>query len=415
MGRGIGIHIHNIRGAGSRIAGTNGISNGIVPMLKIFNNTARYVDQGGGKRPGSFAIYLEPHHPDIIQFLDLRKNTGDEELKARDLFYGLWISDYFMKCVQNDEDWYLFCPNECPGLSDCYGEDFNNLFNKYVSMEKWTKKLKARELWFKILDAQMETGTPYMLYKDAANQKSNQKNLGTIKSSNLCTEIIEYSSKDETAVCNLASIALSKFVKDNTFDYNFLYNVTQVIVENLNKIIDINFYPTIETKRSNKLHRPIGIGVQGLADVFFKLNIPFTSNEAKIINKNIFETIYFAALEKSNEISILRYNGINSLRKLLKMNQITSFYNTPENDLFKIHTSYEDHLKNAQLNGLFYKYQPILAELSNNDINDNLAGSYSSFSGSPASRGLLQFDLWNVKPSNRYDWNKLNNLSLNMD
>ena len=294
---GIGCHMHNVRATGSHIRGTNGTSNGIVPMLRVFNMTARYVDQGGGKRNGSFAIYLEPWHADIEEFLELKKNHGDEEMRARDLFYALWISDLFMEKVKADEDWHLFCPDKCPGLADCYGEKFKELYNKYVSEGKENKTIRARELWFKILDSQMETGTPYILYKDPANSKSNQQNLGTIKSSNLCCEIIEYSNAEQTAVCNLASIGLSKFVKeDKTFDYEKLHEVTQVITSNLNKVIDVNFYPTPKTKLSNLLHRPIGIGVQGLADVFALMDIAFNSTEALSINKKIFETIYHASL-----------------------------------------------------------------------------------------------------------------------
>ena len=414
---GIGLHVHNIRAAGSHIRGTNGTSNGLVPMLRVFNNTARYVDQGGGKRHGSFAIYLEPWHGDIFEFLEMKKNHGDEEMRARDLFYALWIPDLFMKRVANNSDWTLMCPDVCPGLSDCYGEKFEELYTKYESEGKGIKTVKARDVWFKILDAQMETGTPYMLYKDACNSKSNQKNLGTIKSSNLCTEIVEYSNDEETAVCNLASIALSKFIKktvspftntvtvytkDNCkwcdllkyllkrknidynqvvvepskfedykkqfnvetlplllhgeekvggynatldllrdqFDYDLLHKVTKVVTRNLNNVIDINYYPTDKTKNSNMKHRPIGIGVQGLADAFAKMDVAFHSNLAKQINKNIFETMYHAALEASMEA--------------------------------------------AQQDG-----------------------PYSSFKGSPASEGILQFDMWNVTPSSRYDWDSL--------
>ena len=413
---GIGMHIHNIRAAGSHIRGTNGTSNGIVPMLRVFNNTARYVDQGGGKRHGSFAIYLEPWHGDIEEFLEMKKNHGDEEARARDLFYALWIPDLFMKRVSCNEDWTLMCPDHCPGLSDVYGEEFEKLYEKYEKENKGVRTVKARDLWYKILNSQIETGTPYMLYKDACNKKTNQKNIGTIKSSNLCCEIVEYSDPTETAVCNLASIALSKFVKkvpspfsnvkvytkdncvwcsllkamlksnnieyteikvskeefqqfkddhnvktvpqlyDNdklignyskcreilrpTFDYDLLHKITKVVTENLNKVIDINFYPTSKTHNSNNKHRPIGIGVQGLADAIAKMDIPFHSDEAKKINKLIFETMYHAALEKSMEIS---------------------------------------------------------KEIS----------PYSSFEGCPASKGILQFDMWNVTPSKRYDWTKL--------
>ena len=339
---GIGLHIHNIRAKGTHIHGTNGTSNGLVPMLRVFNNTARYVDQGGGKRNGSFAIYLEPWHADIEDFLELKKNHGDEELKARDLFYALWISDLFMERVKENAKWSLLCPHECPGLSDVYGDKFKELYETYELSGKARKTINARDLWFKILDSQMETGTPYILYKDAANSKSNQQNLGTIKSSNLCCEIIEYSDANETAVCNLASIALPAFVNEKTkeFDYAKLHDVTKVVTNNLNRVIDINFYPTEKTKNSNFKHRPIGIGVQGLADAFILMDISFHSEAAKNVNKLIFETIYHGALEKSNEISIL-------------------------------------------------------------------LGAYSSFVGCPASNGVLQFDMWSVTPSQRYDWTTL--------
>ncbi|HEY8401091.1 MAG TPA: ribonucleoside-diphosphate reductase subunit alpha [Cytophagaceae bacterium] len=301
---GIGLSIHNIRATGSYIKGTNGTSNGIIPMLRVFNDTARYVDQGGGKRKGAFAIYLEPWHADIFEFLDLRKNHGKEELRARDLFYALWVPDLFMKRVEANEDWSLFCPHEAPGLADTYGKDFENLYEKYEKEGKARKTVKAQELWFAILEAQTETGTPYMLYKDHANRKSNQKNLGTIKSSNLCTEIMEYTSPDEVAVCNLASIALPKFVINGKFDHDKLYEVTYAATKNLNRIIDINYYPVEEAKRSNLRHRPIGLGVQGLADTFILLRMPFDSEEAKGLNKDIFETIYFAAMTASKDLAI---------------------------------------------------------------------------------------------------------------
>ena len=432
---GIGMHIHNIRASGSHIRGTNGTSNGIVPMLRVFNNTARYCDQGGGKRKGSFAIYLEPWHADIESFLDMKKNHGDEEQRARDLFYALWIPDLFMKRVKQNGIWTLMCPDKCPGLSDVYGEEFDVLYTKYENDGRGNKTMKARDIWLKILDSQIETGTPYLLYKDACNKKSNQKNVGTIKSSNLCTEIIEYSDDKETAVCNLASIGLSNFVETNytnengspidnvtmwtrdgckyctmakllidrmvkankltdieyinvdenaerwetfkkhkmennveiktlpfisvsgkdvggyteledllrpKFNYEKLHEVTKIATDNLNKVIDINFYPTEKTRRSNMRHRPIGIGVQGLADVYAKMNVPFHSQMAKDINKKIFETIYHAALEKSNELSIEE-------------------------------------------------------------------GSYETFEGSPTSKGILQFDMWNVSPGSNYDWGVLKN------
>ena len=419
---GIGMHIHNIRGAGSHIRGTNGTSNGIVPMLRVFNNTARYVDQGGGRRNGSFAIYLEPWHPDIMEYLDMKKNHGDEEARARDLFYALWLNDLFMQRVKQNKKWTLMCPDACRGLSDAYGDDFKTLYEEYESKNMGMRTVNARDVWFKILDSQSETGVPYLLYKDACNQKSNQKNLGTIKSSNLCCEIVEYSDDKETAVCNLASIALSKFVKPPTypfkntgadsikvytknncnwclmmknelkknkisyteevvevedfesfkkqhgvetvpqlydgdeliggyskvaellkpkFDYDELHHITKIVTANLNKVIDINFYPTTKTHTSNMRNRPIGIGVQGLADAFALLNLPFHSEEASRVNEMIFETMYHAALEKSMEIA-------------------------------------------------------------------KIEGPYSSFKGSPASKGILQFDMWNVKVSNnRYDWDKL--------
>ena len=416
---GIGMHIHNVRGSGSHIRGTNGTSNGIVPMLRVFNNTARYVDQGGGRRNGSFAIYLEPWHPDIMEYLDMKKNHGDEESRARDLFYALWLNDLFMERVKQNKKWTLMCPDTCRGLSDVYGDEFNTLYEEYENKNMGMKTVNARDVWFKILDSQSETGVPYLLYKDACNKKSNQKNLGTIKSSNLCCEIIEYSDDKETAVCNLASIALSKFVdkakipfnvnnikiytknncnwclmmknelkKNNityteekvevddfesfkkqhgvetvpqlydgdeliggyakvaellkpTFNYDELHKTTKIVTNNLNKVIDINFYPTTKTKTSNMRNRPIGIGVQGLADTFALMNIPFHSEEATKVNNHIFETMYHAALEKSMEIS-------------------------------------------------------------------KIEGPYSSFNGSPASKGILQFDMWNVNVSNdRYDWDQL--------
>ena len=300
---GIGLSIHNIRSTGSYISGTNGTSNGIVPMLRVFNDTARYVDQGGGKRKGSFAIYIEPWHSDIFDFLDLKKNHGKEEMRARDLFYAMWVPDLFMKRVEENAEWTLMCPNECPGLYDCHGDEFDKLYLKYEKQSKGRKTIKARELWEKILESQIETGTPYMLYKDSANRKSNQKNLGTIRSSNLCTEILEYTSKDEIAVCNLASIALPMFVEEGEFNHKKLYDVTVRVTKNLNKVIDRNYYPVKEAENSNFRHRPIGIGVQGLADAFIQLRMPFTSEKAKELNQDIFETIYFASLNASVEES----------------------------------------------------------------------------------------------------------------
>ena len=367
---GIGLHIHNVRAKGSHIQGTNGTSNGLVPMLRVFNNTARYVDQGGNKRNGSFAIYLEPWHADVEDFLEMRKNHGDEESKARDLFYALWISDLFMERVKSNAKWSLFCPHECPGLSDVYGDKFEKLYEKYESDGKARKTMNARDLWFKILDAQMETGTPYILYKDSANEKSNQQNLGTIKSSNLCCEIIEYSDANETAVCNLASIGLPTFVNEETktFDYEKLHYVTKVVTTNLNKVIDVNFYPTEKTKTSNLRHRPIGIGIQGLADVFVLLDLPFQSDEAKEINKLIFETIYHASLERSNEIAIERTNKIKQHMNTLSESELLDLIG---------------------------------------DKSPDLLGVYNSFEGSPASKGILQFDMWDVSPSDRYDWTTL--------
>ena len=337
---GIGLSIHDIRATGSYIKGTNGTSNGIVPMLRVFNDTARYVDQGGGKRKGSFAIYVEPWHADIFDFLDLKKNHGKEEQRARDLFYALWIPDLFMKRVEENGDWTLMCPHECPGLSDTYGKKFEKLYKKYESEGKGRKTMKAQELWFKILESQIETGTPYMLYKDAANEKSNQKNLGTIKSSNLCTEIIEYTAPDEVAVCNLASIALPKFVTDGKFDHEKLFNVTYRVTRNLDKVIDANYYPVPEARNSNMRHRPIGIGVQGLADAFILMRHAFDSAEAKQLNKEIFETIYYAAVTASKDLAI-------------------------EN------------------------------------------GPYETWKGSPISNGVFQFDMWKVKPTDRWEWDLL--------
>ena len=405
---GIGLHMHNIRATGSHIRGTNGISNGIVPMLRVFNMTARYVDQGGGKRNGSIAIYMEPHHADIYDFLDLKKNHGDEEMRARDLFYALWISDLFMEKVKKDEMWSLFCPDACPGMSDVYGDKFRELYDKYTSEGRAVRIVKARELWFKILDSQMETGTPYLLYKDAANEKSNQKNLGTIKSSNLCTEIIEYSDGEQTAVCNLASLSLTKFVSAATnanvsaatttapsFNYDELHRVTKVVAANLNRIIDVNFYPTEKTRLSNLLHRPIGIGVQGLADVFALMDIPYHSDEAVEMNKLIFETIYHASLESSNELSRQRMEGMNELR-----NVATLF--TDEKS--RTCRTYKDAKSRPVANVLL----PIPPEMTQ-QLSGDLAGSYSSFVNSPASKGILQFDMWNVKPTDRYDWTSLKN------
>jgi len=337
---GIGVSIHNIRSTGSYIKGTGGISNGIIPMLRVFNDTARYVDQGGGKRKGAIAVYIEPWHLDIFDFIDIRKNHGKEEMRARDLFPALWIPDLFMQRVEADQMWSLFDPNEAQGLYEVYGEKFNELYTTYENEGKFRKQIKARELWTAILEAQIETGTPYMCYKDAVNEKSNQKNIGTIRSSNLCTEIMEYTNADEVAVCNLASLALPRYVSSEGFDFQKLYEVTKIVTRNLNKIIDGNYYPIPETKTSNDRHRPIGLGVQGLADVFLLLRLPFESPEARRLNKDIFETIYFASMEASMDLA---------------------------------------------------KEQ----------------GAYSSFAGSPLSEGKFQFDLWQVVPSDRWDWEKL--------
>ncbi|KAL7017563.1 hypothetical protein ACKWTF_010434 [Chironomus riparius] len=302
---GIGVNVHCIRSKGTYIAGTNGISNGLVPMLRVYNNTARYVDQGGNKRPGAFAVYLEPWHGDVFEFLDLKKNTGKEEVRARDMFYALWIPDLFMQRVENNEMWSLMCPHSCPGLYETYGKEFENLYIRYEAEGRFIRQVKAQDLWFAIIESQVETGTPYMLYKDACNRKSNQQNLGTIRCSNLCTEIVQYSSKDEVAVCNLASIALNMFVKPNRKEYDFhkLKEVTKIVTRNLNKIIEVNFYPVEEAKRSNFRHRPIGIGIQGLADAFILMRMPYESDEAKLLNQQIFETIYYGALESSCELA----------------------------------------------------------------------------------------------------------------
>ena len=379
---GIGLHVHNVRAKGSYIRGTNGRSTGLVPMLRVLNMTARYVDQGS-RRLGSFAMYLEPWHADIEAFIQLRKNHGNEEDRCRDLFLALWISDLFMERVKDNGLWSLMCPDVCKGLSDAYGDDFKNLYENYEEKGMFVKQVNAQELWFKILECQIEGGTPYILYKDAANIKSNQKNLGTVKSSNLCCEIMEYSNHEETAVCNLASICLPSYIQtDNdkmSFDYNLLHDTVKVITKNLNKIIDKNFYPTPKTRRSNMKHRPVGIGTQGLADVFALLRIPFESEEAQIINKNIYETIYHAAIETSMEISKKRNTIIHNL--IAEGKDIVS---SLEND---------EYLK--------------LNEFEVENLDSTHPGSYVSFVGSPASEGKLQFDLWNVAPSERYDWNHL--------
>jgi ribonucleotide reductase alpha subunit len=408
---GIGLHIHNVRGKGSRIKQINGTSNGIVPMLRVFNNTARYIDQGG-KRNGSFAIYLEPWHIDIETFLELKKNHGDEELKARDLFYGLWICDLFMKRVEKNEKWTLFCPNDLEiNLSELYGDEFEEKYIYYES-KKIGKEINARELWYKILDTQMETGTPYLLYKDSINKKNNQKNLGVIKSSNLCCEIVEYSDKDETAVCNLASIGLPRFVdkKTKTFNFEKLQEIVKIITRNLNKIIDINFYPTEKTKRSNMLHRPIGIGVQGLADTFLLLDFAFDSKEAKDLNKKIFECIYYTSLYESNQLAISRQENVIKINNFIE----SSFLNIKVNKLdnykhvLEILKQYVDNI---------YIPTHIFKILTDNNIlwneliqlKESCKGAYSSFVNSPLSQGLFQFDLWDekIELSQEYDWDEL--------
>lgn len=412
---GIGLHIHNIRATGSRIRGTNGASNGIVPMLKVYNATARYVDQGGGKRNGSFAIYMEPWHGDVEDFLELRKNHGDEEARARDLFIGLWVPDYFMEKVEKNEEWHLFCPDRSPGLADAVGDDFKALYDSYVSQGRFLKTVSARDLWFKILDSQMETGTPYILYKDACNLKSNQQHMGVIKSSNLCTEIIEYSSPEETAVCNLASIALSKFVlEDGTFDYDDLHTVTRTVTYNLNKVIDVNYYPTERTRRSNFNHRPIGIGVQGLADVFYQMRIPFDSDEAQEVNKQIFETIYHAALEESCDIAQERREDVEFLMTALENSVIyirgdPDYESTADYPHERDWVINDDHVLDddyyTQLRICLERTAPTFAELA--QLPRYCCGAYSSFDGSPTSQGQLQFDLWNVQPSQQYEWEVL--------
>lgn len=397
---GIGLHIHNVRSKNSHIQGTNGISNGIVPMLRVFNNTARYVDQGGGKRNGSIAIYMEPWHRDIRDFLLLRKNHGNEEDRARDLFYALWIPDLFMKRVEANGKWSLFCPNECPGLSDLVGDEFDKKYLEYEA-SGLGNEIEARELWYAILESQIETGTPYICYKDASNIKSNQKNLGTIKSSNLCTEIIEYSSSDESAVCNLASIALSKFVveKDGVMvvDYDKLLDVVKLVTKNLDKIIDINFYPIPETERSNMRHRPIGIGVQGLADVFAMVGVAFDSKEAADINKNIFETIYFGAMTMSVELAKKRGE------LMIKLKEIKEFLGNKEL-LVDIN---KKKSKENEMMELVHTLNPLDSELNR----EKCLGSYSTFIGSPLSEGLFQFDLWgegkNDVSNFMWDWETL--------
>jgi len=407
---GIGLHIHNVRGKNAPIKELNGISNGIVPMLRVFNNTARYVNQGG-KRNGSFAIYIEPWHIDIDDFLELKKNHGDEELKARDLFYGLWIPDLFMKRVEKNDKWTLFCPSELDcDLSDLYGEEFEKKYQMYEEQGKG-KEVKARTLWYKILDAQMETGNPYILYKDSVNKKSNQKNLGTIKSSNLCCEIVEYSNKDETAVCNLSSIGLPKFVntETKTFDFELLQKIVRIITRNLNKIININFYPTEKTKRSNFLHRPIGIGIQGLSDTFFLLDMPFCSEEAKELNKQIFENIYFASLEESNQISIERKEYV-SLVKTYIYNEMLNITVLNEDKYKNVLDILNKYVLQIDIPSNIYKiikeHNIIWNELK---LSYSQSGSYSSFNDSPLSQGLFQFDLWEEQPSLSLGtkWNEL--------
>jgi ribonucleoside-diphosphate reductase alpha subunit len=483
---GIGLHIHNVRSKGSQIRGTNGVTDGLVPMLRVYNSTARYVNQSG-KRNGSFAMYLEPWHADVFDFLELKKNHGDEEMKARDLFYALWIPDLFMKRVKQDGKWTLMCPDKCPGLSDAYGEEFDELYTKYENENRGSKTVQARDLWVKILDSQIETGTPYMLYKDSANKKSNQKNLGTIKSSNLCTEILEYSDDKETAVCNLASIGLPMFVEppnvdhitsvklftktncvycdaakahldelgidftcevldddvvrhakyeelnaelkpetpinsvpqifingeyiggasdlikklNYTFNYDKLHQVTKVVTNNLNKVIDVNFYPTDKTRLSNLKNRPIGIGVQGLADVYAIMSLPFTSAEAQEINEKIFETIYHASCEKSMELAKERKIDMAVLRVAYRNRKFYFCDNTkPDNNEYVINQDTPDEIKR-----LLHTHRPIYNEMFS--LPDDFSGAYSTFSDSPASKGILQFDMWNEEPSSRYDWETL--------
>lgn len=372
---GIGIHIHQIRSKGSHIRGTNGTSNGIIPMLRVFNNTARYIDQAG-KRLGSIAVYLETWHSDIEAFLELKKNHGSEEERCRDLFLALWVSDLFMERVKNNKKWSLMCPDQCRGLSDLYGDDFNSLYEKYENEGKYIKQINAQDLWFKILEAQIEQGVPYILYKDAANKKSNQQNLGTIKSSNLCAEVLIYSSPEEIGVCNLASICLPSYIEDNVFNFQKLHDIVKTITKNLNKVIDINFYPVEKARVSNLKHRPIGIGVQGLADVFMIMKYPFESKEAAKLNNEIFETIYHAAVEASMELSKKR-RGI-----------IDNIINNPSND------------NNDDINKYINEYEREI-------IDKNYKGAYSSYEGSPISQGKFQFDLWGEKPTDRYDWDKL--------
>jgi len=392
---GIGLHIHNIRSKNSTISSTNGKTNGIIPMLKVFNDTAKFINQGG-KRNGSIAVYMEPWHSDIEDFLELKKNHGDEESKARDLFYGLWVPNLFMERVEKNEQWSLFCPKLAPGLSDVYGDKFNELYVKYEQLGYANKQINARTLWLKILDSQMETGNPYILYKDQCNEKSNQKNLGTIKSSNLCTEIVEYSDQTQSAVCNLSSIVLPNYVENKKFDYNKLYNVTKIVTTNLNKIIDLNFYPNAKTKRSNFLHRPIGIGVQGLADVYILMDVAYHSEEALEINKLIFETIYYASLERSMELSKERTEYYTNCEYLDIINEE---YIDPN-----------DIIPNPDEKIITYKNQnnECMSFLQKELNNITHLGSYSSFIGSPASYGILQFDMWNIVPkSGFYDWGLL--------
>ena len=439
---GIGVNISIIRAMGALIRGTNGTSNGIVPMLRVFNNTARYVDQGGSKRNGSFAMYIEPWHADIEDYLMLKRNTGFEEIRARDLFYALWIPDLFMQRVKDNAEWTLMCPDECQGLNDVYGKEFEELYTKYERENKGRKTIKARELWFTIIDSQIETGTPYMLYKDACNIKSNQKNIGVIRSSNLCAEIVEHTSKDEVAVCNLASIALPKFVdiKNKSFDFKKLEEVTKVVIENLNKVIDVNYYPVVEAKNSNMRHRPVGAGVQGLADVFALLKIPFDSPEAKELNKRIFEHIYYASLECSMELSKARQEPMLEYKKLLEKKKAkTEPFTTEDKSRFKVlkdkliptndelyrivpdeesesihntnnptktnNTNKQNSVRLDDTNSSNPKNKKFRSKSqskSNSSLvstSDKYIGAYSTFAGSPASQGILQYDLWGTEPS----------------
>jgi ribonucleoside-diphosphate reductase alpha subunit len=428
---GIGMHIHNIRNIDAPIKGTGGTSSGIVPMLRQFNETARYVDQGGGKRPGSIAIYAEPHLREILSLLDLRKNHGDENRRARDLFYALWVSDLFMERVESDGKWSLFCPSNAPGLSDVWGNEYKELYERYEREGRAAEVIDARKLWFAIIESQIETGTPYMLYKDACNGKSNHQHLGTIKSSNLCTEIVEYTAKDETAVCNLSSICLPRFVvkdanEDMSFNFEELHRVTKVVTRNLSRVIDINSYPVISAGRSNKRHRPIGLGVQGLDDVFKMFRYPFDSEEANNLNAGIFETIYHAAVETSVDLARERQEGMKYLREKMEAGvwNFAGVARRPDNDSPEEEWEqdpnyvYEysgpwgvEDVERENIRKVLSELRPIPEEM---ELPEKWAGSYSSFNGSPMSQGRLQPDMWEaegkiVKYSGMWDWDRLRN------